>query len=167
MTDGEASALHRCSNSNVFPIGDNCFLKDDKLKTTYRFPKYSYYATHKFTDVLLRHLKDAHPQVNFIGIRLLTSGEITGFVRNHLENNNYSDAYNKIMDEWKKNKSCMIKCTGYDSYFGIYSGSLNSSNDFNVEEASSVTDIRNAFKKSLQSKKMNKKILSQFIDLIA
>ncbi len=142
-------------------------MKDDKLKTTYRFPKYSYYATHRFSDVLLRHLKDVYPHVNFIGIRLLSGGEITGFVRGHLENNNYSDSYNKIMEEWKKNKSCMLKCTGYDSYFGIYSGALNSSSDFNVEESSSVTDIRNAFKKSLQSKKMNKKILSQFIDLIA
>lgn len=167
LTDGEASALPRCTSSGVLPIGDNCFLKDDKLKTTYRFPKYSYYATHRFSDVLLRHLKDVYPHVNFIGIRLLTSGEITGFVRGHLENNSYSDSYNKIMDEWKKNKSCVIKCTGYDSYFGIYSGSLNSSSEFSVEEASSVTDIRNAFKKSLQSKKMNKKILSQFIDLIA
>ena len=167
LTDGEAGALPRVSEVGMQGIGDNCFLRDKKLKTTYRFPKYSYYATHKFTDVLLRHLKDVYPYVNFIGIRLLTSGEIGTFVRNHLENNNYSDSYPKIMEEWKKNKSCVITCTGYDSYFGIYSSALNSSSDFDVEESASVTDIRNAFKKSLQSKKMNKKILSQFIDLIA
>jgi len=167
LTDGEASALARVSGNGYQGIGHNCFLKDDKLKTTYRFPPYSYYATHKFTDVMLRHLKDVFPSVNFIGIRLLAGGEIGAFVRSHLDNNDKSDLYNKIMEEWKKNKSCMITCSGYDSYFGIYSSALNASTDFNVSETASVTDIRNAFKKSLQSKKMNKKILSQFIDLVA
>ncbi len=167
LTDGEASALSRTSETGYQGIGHNCFLKDDKLKTTYRFPPYSYYATHKFTDVMLRHLKDVFPSVNFIGIRLLTNGEIGSFVRSHLDNNQKSDLHHKIMEEWKKNKSCMITCTGYDSYFGIYSNALNASTDFDVPETASVTDIRNAFKKSLQSKKMNKKILSQFIDLVA
>jgi len=129
---------------------------------------YSYYATHKFTDVLLRHLKDVYPSVSFIGIRLLSAGEIGKFVRNHLENNNDSQSYDKIMDDWKQNKSCAIKCAGYDSYFGIYSKSMNSSTEFQVEESEAgTTAIRNAFKKSLESKKMNRKILSQFADLIA
>jgi hypothetical protein len=116
---------------------------------------------------LLRHLKDVFSQVNFIGIRLLTAGEISGFVRKHLDNNNQLNSYDKIMDEWKKNRSCAIRCAGYDSYFGIYSGALNASTEFAIEEDASTTSIRNAFKKSLESKKMNKKILSQFIDLIA
>lgn len=167
LTDGEASALHMKTNAGMRGIGDNCYLKDRKLKTTYRFPRYSYYASHEFTDVLLRHLKDVFPYVNFIGIRLLTAGEISGFVRNHLENNRELNSYDKIMDEWKKHRSCAIRCAGYDSYFGIYSGALNASTEFAVEEDASTTSIRNAFKKSLESKKMNKKILSQFIDLIA
>ncbi len=169
LTDGEASALARYTGimGGYSGIGDECYLKDNKLKTTYRFPKYSYYATHKFTDVLLRHLKDVFPSVSFIGIRLLTAGEITNFVKNHLENNNDSESYNKIINDWKKDKSCVVKCAGYDSYFGIYSKALNSSIEFEVEESDSVSAIRNAFKKSLESKKMNRKILSQFADLIA
>ncbi len=167
LTDGEASALPMSTNVGMRGIGDDCYLKDKKLKTTYRFPRYSYYASHEFTDVLLRHLKDVFSQVNFIGIRLLTAGEISGFVRKHLNNNNQLNSYDKIMDEWKKNRSCAIRCAGYDSYFGIYSGALNASTEFAIEEDASTTSIRNAFKKSLESKKMNKKILSQFIDLIA
>ena len=171
LTDGEASALPRYTGNGGYGysgIGDDCYLKDKKLKTTYRFPVYSYYATHKFTDVLLRHLKDVYPSVSFIGIRLLSAGEIGKFVRNHLENNNDSQSYDKIMDDWKQNKSCAIKCAGYDSYFGIYSKSMNSSTEFQVEESEAgTTAIRNAFKKSLESKKMNRKILSQFADLIA
>ena len=173
LTDGEASALPRYTGNVGYGYGyvgisDDCYLKDKKLKTTYRFPRYSYYASHKFTDVLLRHLKDVYPSVSFIGIRLLSAGEITSFVKNHLENNNDSESYNKIMDDWKQNKSCAIKCAGYDSYFGIYSKSMNSSTEFEVEESDvGTTAIRNAFKKSLESKKMNRKILSQFADLIA
>lgn len=171
LTDGEAGALSRYTGNGGYGyngIGDDCYLKDKKLKTTYRFPRYSYYATHKFTDVLLRHLKDVYPSVSFIGIRLLSAGEIGSFVRNHLENNNDSQSYDKIMDDWKQNKSCAIKCAGYDSYFGIYSKSMNSSTEFEVEESDAgTTAIRNAFKKSLESKKMNRKILSQFADLIA
>lgn len=169
LTDGEASALNRTSSSGMYPIGDNCFLRDRTLKTTYRFPRYSYYASHKFTDVLLKHLKDVFPQVNFIGIRLLTNGEVSNFIKQHVENYYGIDVTvrNKIWEDWKKNKSCAIKCSGYDCYFGIHSNSLNSNSDFQVSEDASVTEIRNAFKKSLQSKKMNKKILSQFVDLIA
>jgi uncharacterized membrane protein YgcG len=171
LTDGEAGALPRYTGNGGYGysmIGDDCYLKDKKLKTTYRFPVYSYYATHKFTDVLLRHLKDVHPSVSFIGIRLLSAGEITSFVKNHLENNNDSQSYDEIMDDWKQNKSCAIRCAGYDSYFGIYSKSMNSSTEFQVEESDAgTTAIRNAFKKSLESKKMNRKILSQFADLIA
>jgi hypothetical protein len=170
LTDGEASALTRYTGNmgSYSGIGDDCYLKDNKLKTTYRLPRYSYYATHKFTDVLLRHLKDVYPSVSFIGIRLLSAGEITRFVKNHLENNNNSQSYDKIMDDWEQNKSCAIKCSGYDSYFGIYSKSMNSSTEFEVEESDAgTTAIRNAFKKSLESKKMNRKILSQFADLIA
>ena len=167
LTDGEASALPMSTHAGMRGIGDDCYLKDKKLKTTYRFPRYSYYASHEFTDVLLRHLKDVFPFVNFIGIRLLTTGEISGFIRKHLENNNELNSHDKIMDEWKRHRSCAIRCAGYDSYFGIYSGALNASTEFTVKEDSSTTSIRNAFKKSLEYKKMNKKILSQFIDLIA
>lgn len=165
LTDGESGALNRISSSGICPVGDNCFLRDNTLKTTYRFPKYSYYASHKFTDVLLKHLKDVFPQVNFIGIRLLSSGEVSNFIKRHVEN--HDNCVNKIWEEWKQNKSCAIKCSGYDCYFGIYSNSLNSNSDFQVSHDASVTEIRNAFKRSLQSKKMNKKILSQFVDLIA
>lgn len=167
LTDGEASSLARLQDNHAAYIGDNCFLRDKKMRTTYRFPSYSYYSTHKFTDVLLKHLKDVYPFVNFIGIRLLQNNEIGAFVRSHLDNNNELSSYDKIMSEWKKNKSCVINCSGYDSYFGIYSRSLNQLNEFEVGESASITDIRNAFKKSLQTKKMNKKILSQFIDLVA
>jgi hypothetical protein len=106
------------------------------------------------------------PSVNFIGIRLLTNGEIVSFVKQHMEDCTL-EQHGKIMSDWKKYKSCSLTLSGYDCYFGIHSSSLGNNSEFEVSGSPSIVDIRNAFKKSLQSKKMNKKILSQFVDLIA
>ena len=45
--------------------------------------------------------------------------------------------------------------------------SLFSGIEFNVDEDASKSTIRNAFKKSLNSKRMNKKFLNEFIELVA
>ena len=41
------------------------------------------------------------------------------------------------------------------------------SNLFEVKEDASKADIKRAFTKSLKNKKMNKKILSKFIEMVA
>ena len=43
---------------------------------------------------------------------------------------------------------------------------LNSDTDFEVNEDASKAQIKRAFAKSLKSKKMNKKILGEFIELV-
>ena len=57
--------------------------------------------------------------------------------------------------------------TGYHKYFGISSVSLVNDSDFDVDKDATKTQIKNAFVKSLKSKKMNKKILGEFVELIA
>ena len=47
------------------------------------------------------------------------------------------------------------------------SGALDNDAEFEVEEGANKTQIKRAFTKSLKSKKMNKKILTSFIDRIA
>jgi hypothetical protein len=71
------------------------------------------------------------------------------------------------MSAWKKEKSFSLKNSGYHSYFGLSSNALNTSTEFKVEEDSTKAKIKTAFVKSLNSKKMNKKILSEFISLVA
>ena len=51
--------------NSIYP--DSSFLRDRKLGRTYRFD----YGYEKFTDTLLKNLKDNFPSVNFIGIRVL------------------------------------------------------------------------------------------------
>lgn len=171
LTDGEASALayivqkQNMYSTGVAPIGDNCFLRDRKLKTTYHFPAYNYYSTHKFSDVLLRHLRDSHPDTNFIGIRLLGNGESTSFIKQHASDN--QKEYQKAINDWSSNRSCSIHTSGYHSYFGIHSNSIRNNNEFEVKEDATSNEIKNAFQKSLKHKKTNKKILSEFADLIS
>jgi len=52
-------------------------------------------------------------------------------------------------------------------YFGLSGSALSQETEFDVAEDASKSQIKSAFAKSLKSKKMNKKILGEFIDLVA
>ena len=69
--------------------------------------------------------------------------------------------------DWRKNKSFTIKNSGYDAYFGISSTALAQETEFDVEEDATKAQIKRAFVKSLKTKKLNKKVLGEFISLVA
>ena len=71
------------------------------------------------------------------------------------------------MGVWKKRKAFSLKNTGYHTYFGLSATALSQDAEFDVAEDASKAQIKNAFMKSLKSKKMNKKILGEFIELVA
>ena len=52
-------------------------------------------------------------------------------------------------------------------YFGLSSTSLGNDTEFEVKEDATKAQIKKAFNKSLKNKKMNKKILGEFIELVA
>jgi len=142
-------------------IWSGTFLRDRKLGKTYRVKDSSF----GFTEVLLDNLKDTFPSVNFIGIRLLPSREAGSFIRRY---HGWTDEeYQKIMKGWKKNRSVSIKSSSYDTYFGLSTTALASDDEFEVKEDATKAEIKRAFGKSLKGKKMNKKILSEFIELVA
>jgi len=142
-------------------IWSGTFLRDRKLGKTYRVKD----STFGFTEVLLDNLKDTFPTVNFIGIRLLPSRDAGSFIRRY---HGWTDEeYNKIMKGWKKNRSVSIKSSAYDTYFGLSTTALASDDEFEVKEDATKAEIKRAFGKSLKGKKMNKKILSEFIELVA
>jgi len=142
-------------------IWSGTFLRDRKLGKTYRVKD----STFGFTEVLLDNLKDTFPTVNFIGIRLLSSRDAGSFIRRY---HGWTDEeYNKIMKGWKKNRSVSIKSSAYDTYFGLSTTALASDDEFEVKEDATKAEIKRAFGKSLKGKKMNKKILSEFIELVA
>jgi len=169
LTDGESNALpyHKIVQRhwedepymgcrNISP--HHTYLRNRKTGHTYQFG-YKYW---EFSEVLLEDLKETFSDTNFIGIRLLSSGDFGKFVRRY--NPFISD--NK-MRQARKNKSYIINNSGYHSYFGILSSSLFNDESFEVEEDAPKAKIKSAFIKSLKNKQLNKKILGEFIELVA
>lgn len=117
------------------------------------------------TDILLRNLKDNFPQMNLIGIRVLAPRDSGGFIRKYT--GYFGDEYDKLMSVWKKTKTMNIKTSGYDAYFGLSSTAISQYDEFVVQDNATKTQIKTAFIKSLRNKKLNKKILSDFIQLVA
>ena len=149
----------RWSRRRLRPHSD--FLRNRKTGVTYKVPEYWW----DFTKTLLQSLKDELPYTNFIGIRLVEGREAHEFIRRY--NGGYSEETGRLINEWKKNKSITMKVAGYDTYFGISSSSLSMETNFDVDEGATKAKIKSAFIKSLKTKKLNKKVLNEFVELIS
>ena len=171
LTDGEAAPLkyHKEFNRRyedgpylgTNSIGTNGFLRDRKTGNTYSLDCEWY----GFTDVLLRNLRDKFPTVNFIGMRILESRDANSFIRRYT--GYIGTEYDRITSSWKKEKTFSIKSSGYHTYFGLSASALANDAEFEVAEDATKTQIKTAFVKSLKSKKMNKKVLGEFVELVA
>ena len=172
LTDGEAAHLSRhvevqrhwetepymgCRQLS----GGVSFLRDRKTGNTYQVP----YGWHGFTDMMLTNLRDNFPSVNFVGIRVLESRDANHFMS--LYHDRGSNVFHKMQSEWKKTRSVVIKESGYHAYFAMSATSLAQDSDFEVDEGATKAKIKSAFIKSLKTKKLNKKVLGEFISLVA
>ena len=171
LTDGEGANIpyhrtvqRRWEDSGFLGHGGihtGCFLRDRKTGHTYAFTG----SWYDMSDILLHNLRHRFPEVNFIGMRLLAKRDAGYFIRNYA--GSYGKEYEDLMRSWKKIKSFSIKSSGYNTYFGLCANSISEDTDFEVKEDATKAQIRSAFKKSLNGKKMNKKVLSEFIELVA
>ena len=172
LTDGEAPVLNyhleikRYEDSESY-MGtrrlspSTTFIRDRKLGTTYKFGDYP----HQFTDALLQNLRDRFCNVNFIGMRIMDGRDAGSFINRYC--GSYGKEHDKAMTDWKKNKSFTITNSAYNGYFGMSSSALAQESEFEVSEDATKTQIKSAFVKSLKTKKLNKKILGEFVELIA
>ena len=172
LTDGEASPLsyhaeikrHYDSESyigirRIDP--STTFIRDRKLRTTYEIG----IEYHEFTEALLRNLRDRFPDVNFIGMRIMENRDVSNFIKRYC---GYDvSEYEKVLSNWKKNKSFTITNSSYNGYLGMASSHMSAESEFEVLDDATKTQIKTAFLKSFKSKKMNKKILGEFVQLIA
>ena len=171
LTDGEAAPLkyHRelFRRNAIEPfiginsLGPHCFLRNRKTGITRSLGGEWY----EMTDVLLEDLKATFPDMNFIGIRVLESRDAKQFIRRYC--GVFNDDYDKAELSWRKDKAFTIKNSGYHSYFALSANSLSQETGFEVREDATKTQIKSAFVKSLRTKKMNKKILGEFVELVA
>jgi len=175
LTDGEGHPLSYHSEHTRFDdptetyLGRNnsarrnCFLRCRKTGRTYDLGGGSFYCSPHYTDAFLRNLRDKFQDINFIGIRILTSSDTHSFLSTYLDG---TDLVNARVN-WRNTKTASIKTSGYHTYFGLSSSALSNDTEFEVKEDASKADIKRAFAKTLKGKKMNKKILSEFIELVA
>ena len=174
LSDGESSAIsfhvkvtrniESESYIGVRSINQNCFIRNRKTGMVYSLRNsQSYNYNSAFTNVLLCDLRETFPDVNFIGIRIVPCRDATHFIRS----NSAWEDYDKYCSQWKKQRSVTLSESGYHKYFGISSSILSNDVEFQVDDDATKSAIKNAFKKSLNSKKMNKKFLNEFIELVA
>ena len=169
LTDGEA----QCSKMNSLVkrpwsdeshmgtrgIGDRVILRNRKNGHSYAFP--SWWGNH--TKSFNRYINDQFPEVNLIGIRVCATRDFASFLRDGCDPNKYED----ILNDWRKNRAVSFDAYGYNRQFAIASSALNNDTEFEVKEDATKAQIKRAFGKSLKTKKMNKKILSEFISMVA
>ena len=170
LTDGEAGQLNywrevRREHGNYMGtahVGDNCYLRDRQTGNVY---KINNTGISSFSDLILRNLRDKFPTVNFIGMRLLEGHNVNYFIRSYT--GYCGKEYDDVIKRWKKEKSFALTSSGYHIYFGLSVNALNSNTEFEVEEDATKAKIKSAFAKSLSAKKMNKRILGEFVELVA
>jgi hypothetical protein len=177
LTDGEAGPLNYYRpykrewmnepQMGTSYVGSHCYLRDRKTGHVYSMA-HNGNPYIGFTQLLLNNLRDKFPTVNFVGMRVLEPHSASSFIRDNTGyyQHNFSE-YDKVMERWKKERSFVLTSSGYHKYFGISANALNKSSEFEVKEDASKAQIKSAFVKSLGVKKMNKKILNEFMELIA
>jgi len=171
LTDGEAGFLNRHATVTDYKgeerigsrrlVADRTFVRDRKTGNTYQVK----YRFNEFTDLLLKNLKDNFTDMNLIGIRVLNPRDASSFIKMY-SGDTWSDEAVKINNTWRKEKSFVIKNSGYDAYFGMSATALNQETEFDVDEGATKAKIKSAFVKSLKTKKLNKRILGEFVSLV-
>ena len=175
LTDGEACSSKKCKTvtrrsrfdlcaytTMIRSIPGGSYIRDRQTGHTHSTEGLSYFGD--ITAACLRQLKTRFGNSNFIGIRLISgSSELSSFLNRHVE-------YPKSIEcrkIWKKEKSFSIKTDTYDRCIAISTTTLRNDSTFYVNPDASKAQIKSAFKKSLNSKKLNKKVLTDFIEVIS
>ena len=170
LTDGEAGGMkyhkevqRRWEDGPFLGVGSvqaNAFLRNRKTGNTYSFDCEWW----EMSDIFLKNLRDTFADVSFIGIRVLESRDAGSFIRRYC---GWGPKFEKIQKMWKKERAFALHDAGYHTYFGMSASALSNNSEFDVDEGASKAKIKSAFVKSLKNKKMNKKVLGEFIELIA
>ena len=169
LTDGEGSYIMRNKKWGHYDYDKlvsgniaDCQLRDRKVGRIYPTFGYDYYGS-SHTDIFVQNLKDMFPSTNVISIRLCSGHEF-----NRVTYDMDFDTKEKTKAEWRKHKSFINFNSAYTRSLYIQTTSLDDTdNAFEVKEDARKQDISRAFKKSQKNKSTSKRILNEFISVIA
>jgi hypothetical protein len=133
-------------------------------KTGRVYPSLDYDNFPRYAKVLLQTVKDRFPTVNVINFRITPGRD---FAMCHRWYGTGVENYEKVKGEFRKNGCVQFQDTGFDQFNVIAANSLAQDEDFVVPENATKAQIKTAFSKVLGKKKTNKKLLSNFISMVA
>ena len=133
-------------------------------KTGRVYPSLDYDNFPRYAKVLLQTVKDRFPTVNVINFRITPGRD---FAMCHRWYGTGVENYEKVKGEFRKQGCVQFQDTGFDQFNVIAANSLAQDEEFSVPEDASKAQIKTAFVKMLGKKKTNKKLLSNFISMIA
>ncbi len=167
LTDGEAgwtrytTEIESYDGTRKMSVGrlghQNAYLRNRVTGTVRKMDKEKLGG---ITATILEDLCAEFPESSFTGFRIL---EKRGgwFVRQAVQ---YDE---EKISKWKKEKTIALTNAGYTKYYIVDSDTIQESSEFDVTEGATKAKIKSAFSKSLKGKKNNKKVLGDFISLIA
>ena len=172
LTDGESQSInyitenpYRHTRVGYNHIDTDCVLRDRKTGRVYpRFEGGYYGCSDKITKVFLQNVRDRFPDVNLIGIRLISGRHL----HSAYNNGDCKIPYSDIQKQWQKTKSAeLVDYLGYQSLYLMALDGLSATSEFEVEDDADTKEIGKAFTKSLAKKGVNKKMLTSFASLIS
>ena len=137
-------------------------IRDRKTGRVYSSLDYDNFP--RYAKVLLQTVKDRFPTVNVINFRITPGRD---FAMCHRWYGTGVENYEKVKGEFRKQGCVQFQDTGFDQFNVIAANSLAQDEEFSVPENATKAQIKTAFSKVLGKKKTNKKLLSNFISMVA
>jgi hypothetical protein len=172
LSDGESQSINysmEYRRGSILKVGKNhisedCVLRDRKTGRVYPRFSYSGYRSDLITSTFLQCIRDRHPDINLIGIRLINSR----YLGSTFQDGESKTSYAEVQKQWKKSRSAeLVDFMGYQSLYLMALNSLSSSTSFDVDDDATSKEIGAAFTQSLAKKGVNKKMLTSFASLIS
>ena len=146
-------------------IDSHVFLRDRKTGKMYKFND-DYWGS-GMTETFVLQLRDRFPECEFMNIRLITGNDWGRFKSSCLGSTVSQEEISKADQVWRRTKSFICTSSFWTVQYALHINALDNNAEFEVQEDATKAQIKKAFSKSLGGKKMNKKILSSFIERIA
>jgi len=167
LTDGESQCIGRTAGAEESPYMSHKYPRTLGYNTVIRDRGRYYSGIHNAnsscTAGLLRVLRQKYSDCSILGFRICQPRALTYYLHN-MDMWDEADKYNKT---FKKDSSVVIKNSPYTELYVIKSNSYKEDVEMEVAEDATKGQIRTAFKKTLKSKGVNRKMLSSFASQIA
>ena len=167
LTDGESQCIGTARDPDDSPYFEHPYPSSVGYNTVIRH-KGRYYsdindANQGMTNALIRVIRESYPDSSVLGFRICTTRGLSYYLRSF----GLWDSVDKYTKVFKRDKSVVVSNSPYNELYVIQSNSYSSDVEMDVNEDATKSQIRSAFKKTLKSKSVNRKMLSSFAGRIA